>query len=34
MTREYAKHVAKARCDCIRAAKIGLHFMLKKAEMQ
>ena len=34
MTREYAKRVAKARCDCIRAAKRGLHFMLKKAEMQ
>lgn len=34
MTREYAKHVAKARCDCVRVAKRILHFMLKKAEMQ
>ena len=30
----YAKRDLKAKCDCIRAAKIGLHFMLKKAEMQ
>lgn len=30
----YAKRVAKARCDCIRAAKRGLHFMLEKAAMQ
>lgn len=30
----YAKRVAKARCDCIRAAKRSLHFMLEKAEIQ
>lgn len=30
----YAKRDLKAKCDCIRAAKIGLHFMLGKAEMQ